>query len=129
MLFLFIRALRIFASCPAQLRSVLTALAVCQIQEGKISWSDEESVDDWRRRMETPGEMGDQVVLQVAANTFKRHIVVIPVFRYVIFLCPISCHICREDATNQSTGQTVMSPSTAQPELGSLYLLYFSESR
>ena len=86
-------------------------------------------MDDWRRRMDTPGEMGDQVVLQVAANTFKRDIVVIPVLRYVSVLYKISSHVCREDATNQSTGQTVMSPFTAQPEQGSLYLLYYSETR
>ena len=64
--------------------------------------------------------MGDQVVLQVAANLFQRQIVILPVFWSAAHL--------------PSLGITLISPSSKSPSKTSsirsaLFLQYFSESR
>merc|ERR1719251_41034 len=64
--------------------------------------------------------MGDQVVLQVAANLFQRQIVILPVFWSAAHL--------------PSLGITLISPSSRSPSKTSssssaLFLQYFSESR
>merc|ERR1712073_16457 len=64
--------------------------------------------------------MGDQVVLQVAANLFQRQIVILPVFWSAAHL--------------SSLGITLISPSSRSPSKTSssssaLFLQYFSESR
>merc|ERR1719244_616544 len=66
------------------------------------------------------GTMGDQVVLQVAANLFQRQIVILPVFWSAAHL--------------PSLGITLISPSSRSPSKTSssssaLFLQYFSESR
>merc|ERR1712088_617736 len=66
------------------------------------------------------GTMGDQVVLQVAANLFQRQIAILPVFWSAAHL--------------PSLGITLISPSSRSPSKTSssssaLFLQYFSESR
>merc|ERR1712004_296091 len=66
------------------------------------------------------GTMGDQVVLQVAANLFQRQIVILPVFWSAAHL--------------PSLGITLISPTSRSPSKTSssrsaLFLQYFSESR
>merc|ERR1711963_1158200 len=79
-----------------------------------------ETVEEWKMLMGQEGTMGDQVVLQVAANFFQRQIVILPVFWSAAHL--------------PSLGITLISPSSKSPPKTSssrsaLFLQYFSESR
>merc|ERR1711963_903343 len=79
-----------------------------------------ETVEEWKMLMGQEGTMGDQVVLQVAANFFQRQIVILPVFWTAAHL--------------PSLGITLISPSSKSPPKTSssrsaLFLQYFSESR
>lgn len=68
------------AASHSQLRSKLVQAAYNSVKSGKLSWPEGERVEEWRAAMSQEGTMGDQVILQTAANLFKRDIVIIPVF-------------------------------------------------
>merc|ERR1712107_782229 len=85
-----------------------------------MGWPEGETVEEWKMLMGQEGTMGDQVVLQVAANFFQRQIVILPVFWSAAHL--------------PSLGITLISPSSKSPPKTSssrsaLFLQYFSESR
>merc|ERR1711963_448044 len=78
-----------------------------------------ETVEEWKMLMGQEGTMGDQVVLQVAANFFQRQIVILPVFWSAAHL--------------PSLGITLISPSSKSPPKTSssrsaLFLQYFSRA-
>merc|ERR1719435_501404 len=103
------------AASHSQLRSKLVQAAYNSVKSGKLSWPEGERVEEWRAAMSQEGTMGDQVILQTAANLFKRDIVIIPVFWDASHLAGL--------------GVTLVSPSTSSPSLPPLSLQYYSESR
>merc|ERR1712222_281930 len=68
------------AASHSQLRSKLVQAAYNSVKAGKLTWPEGESVEEWRSGMVQEGTMGDQVILQAAANLFQRQIVILPVF-------------------------------------------------
>ena len=108
------------AASHSQLRAKLVQAAYNSVKAGKLTWPEGETVEEWRSLMGQEGTMGDQVVLQVAANLFQRQIVILPVFWSAAHL--------------PSLGITLISPSSKSPSKTSsirsaLFLQYFSESR
>jgi len=108
------------AASHSQLRAKLVQAAYNSVKAGKLTWPEGETVEEWRMLMGQEGTMGDQVVLQVAANLFQRQIVILPVFWSAAHL--------------PSLGITLISPSSRSPSKTSssrsaLFLQYFSESR
>ena len=109
-----------FAASHSQLRAKLVQAAYNSVKAGKLTWPEGENVEEWRSLMGQEGTMGDQVVLQAAANLFQRQIVILPVFWSAAHL--------------PSLGITLISPSSKSPSMTSssrsaLFLQYFSESR
>merc|ERR1711872_379913 len=108
------------AASHSQLRAKLVQAAYNSVKAGKLTWPEGETVEEWRMLMGQEGTMGDQVVLQVAANLFQRQIVILPVFWSAAHL--------------PSLGITLISPTSRSPSKTSssrsaLFLQYFSESR
>merc|ERR1712088_706089 len=80
-------------------------------------------VEEWRMMMGQEGTMGDQVVLQVAANLFQRQIVILPVFWSAAHLPSLGITLI------SPSSKTTKSPTKTSTSSSALFLQYFSESR
>jgi len=107
------------AASHSQLRGKLVQAAYNSVKAGKLTWPEGESVEEWRSGMAQEGTMGDEVILQAAANLFQSQIVILPVFWSAAHL--------------PSLGITLISPSSktskSPTSSSALFLQYFSESR
>ena len=108
------------AASHSQLRSKLVQAAFNSVKAGKLTWPEGESVEEWRSLMVQEGTMGDQVILQTAANLFQRQIVILPVFWS-------AAHLPSLGITLISPSSKTMSKKTTSSS--ALFLQYYSESR
>merc|ERR1712088_911332 len=108
------------AASHSQLRGKLVQAAYNSVKAGKLTWPEGESVEEWRSGMAQEGTMGDQVILQAAANLFQRQIVILPVFWSAAHLSSLGI------ALISPSSKTTKSPIKTST---SLFLQYYSESR
>jgi len=108
------------AASHSQLRSKLVQAAYNSVKAGKLTWPEGESVEEWRSGMVQEGTMGDQVILQAAANLFQRQIVILPVFWSAAHLPSLGITLI--SPSSKTTSKTTTSSSA-------LFLQYYSESR
>merc|ERR1712018_230549 len=108
----------------SQLRGKLVQAAYNSIKAGKLTWPEGESLEEWRSGMAQEGTMGDQVILQAAANLFQRQIVILPVFWSAAHLPSLGITLISPSSkTSKSPTKTSTSSSDA------LFVQYYSESR
>merc|ERR1712183_793547 len=82
-----------------------------------------ESVEEWRSGMAQEGTMGDEVILQAAANLFQSQIVILPVFWGAAHLPSLGITLI------SPSSKTTKSPTKTSTSSSALFLQYFSESR
>jgi len=112
------------AASHSQLRGKLVQAAYNSVKAGKLTWPEGESVEEWRSGMAQEGTMGDEVILQAAANLFQRQIVILPVFWSAAHLPSLGITLISPSSkTTKSLTKTSTTSSSA------LFLQYFSESR
>jgi len=112
------------AASHSQLRGKLVQAAYNSIKAGKLTWPEGESLEEWRSGMAQEGTMGDQVILQAAANLFQRQIVILPVFWSAAHLPSLGITLISPSSkTSKSPTKTSTSSSDA------LFVQYYSESR
>merc|ERR1712088_1171175 len=112
------------AASHSQLRGKLVQAAYNSVKAGKLTWPEGESVEEWRSGMAQEGTMGDQVILQAAANLFQRQIVILPVFWSAAHLPSLGITLISPSSKNiSSPTKTTTTGSSA------LFLQYYSESR
>ena len=112
------------AASHSQLRAKLVQAAFNSVKAGKLTWPEGESVEEWRSGMAQEGTMGDQVILQAAANLFQRQIVILPVFWSAAHLPSLGITLISPSSKNiSSPTKTTTTGSSA------LFLQYYSESR
>jgi len=112
------------AASYSQLRGKLVQAAYNSVKAGKLTWPEGESVEEWRSGMAQEGTMGDEVILQAAANLFQRQIVILPVFWSAAHLPSLGITLISPSSkTTKSLTKTSTTSSSA------LFLQYFSESR
>ena len=63
---------------PHNLRLFICSKLRQQLDENHIFWVSNTSPDVWLKKMETNGEWGDDVFLQIAANIFDKNVILIP---------------------------------------------------
>merc|ERR1712088_1012569 len=112
------------AASHSQLRAKLVQAAFNSVKAGKLTWPEGESVEEWRSGMAEEGTMGDQVILQAAANLLQRQIVILPVFWSAAHLPSLGITLISPSSKNiSSPTKTTTTGSSA------LFLQYYSESR
>jgi len=112
------------AASHSQLRGKLVQAAYNSVKAGKLTWPEGESVEEWRSGMAQEGTMGDEVILQAAANLFQRQIVILPVFWSAAHLPSLGITLI-----SPSSKTTKSSTKTSTTSSSALFLQYFSESR
>merc|ERR1719234_1481571 len=110
------------AASHSQLRSKLVQAAFNSVKAGKLTWPEGESVEEWRSLMVQEGTMGDQVILQTAANLFQRQIVILPVFWSAAHLPSLGITLISPSPSSKTMSKKTTSSSA-------LFLQYYSESR
>merc|ERR1712165_234103 len=110
------------AASHSQLRAKLVQAAFNSVKAGKLTWPEGESVEEWRSGMAQEGTMGDQVILQAAANLFQRQIVILPVFWSAAHLPSLGITLISPSSKN-------ISSPTKTTGSSALFLQYYSESR
>jgi len=111
------------AASHSQLRGKLVQAAYNSVKAGKLTWPEGESVEEWRSGMAQEGTMGDEVILQAAANLFQRQIVILPVFWSAAHLPSLGITLI------SPSSKTTKSPTKTSRSSSALFLQYFSESR
>merc|ERR1712212_911639 len=111
------------AASHSQLRSKLVQASYNSVKAGKLTWPEGESVEEWRSGMVQEGTMGDQVILQAAANLFQRQIVILPVFWSAAHLPSLGITLI------SPSSKTTSSPNKTITSSSALFLQYYSESR
>jgi len=111
------------AASHSQLRGKLVQAAYNSVKAGKLTWPEGESVEEWRSGMAQEGTMGDEVILQAAANLFQSQIVILPVFWSAAHLPSLGITLI------SPSSKTTKSPTKTSTSSSALFLQYFSESR
>jgi len=111
------------AASHSQLRGKLVQAAYNSVKAGKLTWPEGESVEEWRSGMAQEGTMGDEVILQAAANLFQRQIVILPVFWSAAHLPSLGITLI------SPSGKSSKSLTKTSRSSSALFLQYFSESR
>merc|ERR1712198_455381 len=112
------------AASLSQLRGKLVQAAYNSVKAGKLTWPEGESVEEWRSGMVQEGTMGDEVILQAAANLFQRQIVILPVFWSAAHLPSLGITLISPSSKTTKSPTKITTTSSS-----ALFLQYYSESR